>query len=194
MAATAFPVPGTSDAATLVRSHAALDGAPSSTRRWLLTTFSALCLSACGFKLRQAPSFAFRTIFIAPPDGSPLATELAQNIGSSDNVKVLTDASQMISAEVILDVLANQREKVVVAQNSTGQVLEFQLRLRIRFRLRTPQGKELISETELLQQRDVSFNETAALAKEAEEQLLYRSMQSDLVQQIMRRLAAVREL
>ena len=82
----------------------------------------------------------------------------------------------------------------MVAQNSTGQVQEFQLRMRIRFRLRTPKGKDLIAETELQQQRDVSYNETAALAKEAEEALLFRSMQSELVQQIMRRLAAVREI
>ncbi|HWI80094.1 MAG TPA: LPS assembly lipoprotein LptE, partial [Ramlibacter sp.] len=75
-----------------------------------------------------------------------------------------------------------------------GQVREFQLRTRVKFKLRTPQGKELIPETELLQQRDISFNESAALAKEAEENLLYRDMQSDIVQQLMRRLAAVKTI
>ena len=55
-------------------------------------------------------------------------------------------------------------------------------------------GKELIPETELLQQRDISFNESAVLAKEAEEALLYRDMQTDIVQQLMRRLAAVKEI
>ena len=81
-----------------------------------------------------------------------------------------------------------------MAQNSSGQVQEFTLRLRIRFRLRTQLGKDLIPETELLQQRDISYNETAALAKEAEKALLFRGMQTDLVQQIMLRLGAVREL
>ena len=90
--------------------------------------------------------------------------------------------------------LSDLREKTVVGVNATGQVREFQLRVRIRFRLRTPQGKDLIPDTELLQQRDISFNESAVLAKEAEESLLYRDMQSDLVQQLMRRLAAVRSL
>jgi len=81
---------------------------------------------------------------------------------------------------------------VVVGLNASGQVREFQLRSVVRFRLRTPQGRELIPETELVQQRDISFNESAVLAKEAEETLLYRDMQSDLVQQLMRRLAAVK--
>jgi len=52
----------------------------------------------------------------------------------------------------------------------------------------------LIEPTELLQQRDISFSETAVLAKEAEEALLYRNMQTDIVQQLMRRLAAVKTL
>jgi len=43
-------------------------------------------------------------------------------------------------------------------------------------------------------QRDISFNESAVLAKETEEALLYRDMQSDIVQQILRRLAAVKEI
>ena len=90
--------------------------------------------------------------------------------------------------------LSDQREKVVISLNASGQVREFQLRLRFRFKLRTPAGKELIPDTEILQQRDISFNETAVLAKETEENLLYRDMQSDIVQQIMRRLAAVTEL
>jgi LPS-assembly lipoprotein len=81
---------------------------------------------------------------------------------------------------------------VVVGMSGSGQVREFQLRTRLRFRLRTPQGKELIPDTELLQQRDISYNESAALGKEAEEALLYRDMQTDIVQQLMRRLAAVK--
>ena len=80
----------------------------------------------------------------------------------------------------------------MVGVNASGQVREFQLRLRMRFKLRTPQGQELIPETELLLQRDISFNESAVLAKEAEEGLMYRDMQTDIVQQLMRRLAAVR--
>jgi Rare lipoprotein B len=71
-------------------------------------------------------------------------------------------------------------------------VRELELRLRVQFRLRTPTGVELIPPTELLQKRDISYSESIALAKEAEEALLVRNMQTDVVQQLMRRLAAVR--
>ena len=52
----------------------------------------------------------------------------------------------------------------------------------------------MLFRSELLQEREISFNETAALAKESEEQLLYRDMRADLVQQLIRRLTAVRQI
>jgi len=160
-------------------------------RRLLVIGGAGMVLAGCGFQLRQAPHFAFSTIYIGA--SSALATELKRTIASSDGVQVV-DAARAASAQVVLDLLGDQREKVVVGLNATGQVREFQLRTRVKFKLRTPQGKELIPETELLQQRDISFNESAALAKEAEENLLYRDMQTDIVQQLMRRLAAIKTI
>lgn len=148
-------------------------------------------LAACGFQLRQAPNFAFDSIYIA--SNSSLGRELKRSIASADSVRVI-DTGALDAAQVVLDVLTEQREKVVVGLNASGQVREFQLRTRLKFKLRTPQGKELIPETELLQQRDISFNESAVLAKEAEEGLMYRDMQTDIVQQLMRRLAAVKTI
>jgi len=159
-------------------------------RRRLLLLASPLALAGCGFQLRQAPSFAFKTIYIG--SASSLGTELKRNI-ASDTVKVAS-APTAEQAQVILDLLNEQREKVVVGMSSSGQVREFELRTRVRFKLRTPQGKELIPETELVLQRDISYNESAALAKQDEENLLYRDMQSDIVQQLMRRLAAVKTI
>jgi len=184
-------------------------------RRALLGLGGAALLAGCGFQLRQAPDFAFESLVMNASPSSPLAAELSRSLASNGRVKVLpasavaaataaaaaAPASASASApaaaaqnQVIFDLPQELREKIVVGLNSSGQVREFQLRSRIRFRLRTPQGKELIPETELLQQRDITFNEAAVLAKEAEESLLYRDMQTDLVQQLMRRLAAIKSL
>ena len=163
-------------------------------RRIVFPLVAALALSACGFELRQAPHFAFSTIYVDVPPSSTLGNELKRTIAFSDSVKVIGDPALAGTAQVVLDVLADQREKVVVGLNASGQVTEFQLRTRLKFKLRTPGGKELIPYTELLLQRDISFNESAVLSKEAEENLLYRDMQTDIVQQLMRRLAAVKSL
>lgn len=153
-----------------------------------------ISLNGCGFALRQAPSFAFSTLFSGLPESSPLGVELRRSLSATGKVRVITDARQMNEAQVVLDVLLDQREKVVLSLNATGQVREFQLRVRFAFKLRTLAGKELIAPSEIALQRDISFNESAVLAKEAEEVLLYRDMQSDVVQQLMRRLAAVKTL
>jgi len=155
---------------------------------------AAVGLSACGFALRKAPNFAFTVLYSGAVEASPLGVELKRSLESTRKVEVLTDSRQIDRAQVILEVLANQRERVVLSQNVSGQVSEIQLRMRFRFRLRTVAGKELIPDTEIVQRRDISYSESAALAKEAEEALLYRDMQSDIVQQVMRRLAAVSTL
>ena len=95
---------------------------------------------------------------------------------------------------MVLEALADARERSVVASTAAGQVRELQLRARLNFRLRTPAGKELIPATEILLSRDMSYSETVALAKEQEEAQLFRAMQSDIVAQVMRRLAAVQSL
>ena len=164
-------------------------------RRTLLAApCAALVLSGCGFQLRVAPELAFQSIYVGASINSSLGNELKRNLASLGNLQVISDPMLQTTAQAVLDILQDQREKTVVGVNASGQVREFQLRVRLRFRLRTPQGRELIPETELLLQRDISFNESAVLAKEAEEGLMYRDMQSDLVQQLIRRLAAVRVL
>ena len=164
-------------------------------RLWILAALAApatLTFSACGFALRQAPDFAFKSLYSSLPEGSSLGIELRRSLQATGKVRVITESKRIAEAEVILESLSDQRERVIVSANSAGQVREIVLRMRFRFRLRTPGGVVLIPETELLLEREISFNETAVLANEAEERLLYRDMQSDIVQQLLRRLAAVR--
>ena len=159
-------------------------------RQASLASLATMALGGCGFKLRSSQNYAFATIAIMPNPGGALALELRRSFGSA--VHVLSPEEPLDKAQVVFDVLSEQHEKIVVAVNSSGQVREFQLRIRVKFRVRTPQGEERVPESEILQQRDISFNESAVLAKEAEEALLYRDMQSDIVQQLLRRLAAVK--
>jgi LPS-assembly lipoprotein len=149
-------------------------------------------LSGCGFKLRGRQNFAFTSIAIQPSPGSALVQELRRSFDS--NVRVLKADEPQTQAQVVLKVLGEQREQTVVGLSSSGQVRDLQLRLRVTFRLDTPQGDELIASNEIWQQRDVSYNESAALAKETEIATLYRDMQTDIAQQIQRRLAALKKL
>ncbi|MBC7717197.1 MAG: hypothetical protein H7143_09700 [Pseudorhodobacter sp.] len=160
-----------------------------STSVWLLPLS---LISACGFELRRAPELRFRTVqLIGFKVRSPLAEALASSINASQTTLVVSSAAQ---AEVVLEALSDVREKSAVASTAAGQVRELQLRSALNFRLRTPAGKELIAPTQISLKRDMSYIESAALAKEQEEALLYRAMQTDIVAQVMRRLAAVQPL
>lgn len=161
-------------------------------RRVFVSSAFLMGLTACGFQLRQAPNYPFRTLYSGLPEASVFGRELKRNISASGRVEVISDPKQVERADVIFDLLLESPEKVILSRTSAGAVREFQLRFRIRFKLRTRDGIELIPETELVQERDISFNETAALSKETEEGLLYRDMRLDLVQQVLRRLAVVR--
>ncbi|MDP4613878.1 MAG: LPS assembly lipoprotein LptE [Limnohabitans sp.] len=149
-------------------------------------------LSACGFHLRSAGDYPFKTLFANFSTNSPLGVELRRNLLGTGRITLLTEPTQMTTADAVLDILSEERQQAVVGVNASGQVRELQLRLRVRFRLRTPQGQMLIEPVELAQQRDLSFTETAALSKEIEQATMYRDMQTDIVQQIMRRLSAVK--
>lgn len=162
-------------------------------RRFLLTLAPAALLAGCGFRLRGVPEFAFSSLYIGTGAGSGLARELQRTLeGSGSQLKVLRNPADLPTAEAVIDILAEQRERVVVGQTASGQVREMQLRLRVKFRIRTPGGVEMVPETEILQQRDFTYNESLALSKEAEEALLFRNMQSDIVQQLLRRLSAAK--
>jgi LPS-assembly lipoprotein len=149
-------------------------------------------LSACGFQLRSVGDYPFKTLYANFAINSPLGIELRRNLLGTGRIEVWSDPSQMLKADAILDILGEERQQVVVGINALGQVRELQLRLRVRFRLRTPDGVTWIDAVELAQQRDLSFTETAALSKEIEQAMMYRDMQTDIVQQIMRRLAMVK--
>lgn len=160
--------------------------------RWLAALLVVALLSGCGFKLRGSDgSYAmpFHSIYLAFPDTSPLGTELKRNLRAGDRVAVETDPAH---AEALFDVLAETRGKSILSLNSLGRVREYLLTYTLSFRVRDAKGNELLAPTEITLKRNLAFNEQQVLAKESEEALLYRDMQSDLVQQIMRRLAAIK--
>lgn len=151
-------------------------------------------LAGCGFHLREAPSFAFKSIYINGNPNSTFVAELRRNLAAGTGLVVTRELTQRDTSDVVLDILQDQRERIVLGYNSSGQVREFQLRVRVRFGLRTPDDREILPSTELLLQQDQSYDETLALAKEQEAQLIYRSLQTDVVRQILRRLAAVKQI
>lgn len=156
-------------------------------------------LSGCGFQLRgHGPTMVFSSLMLRAKTGSPVLKDLREQLTSSgvqvmDPVVTRPGEAPVVS-DVVLEVLTDQRERTVVGITAAGQVRELLLRSRFKFRVRTFRGKDLIPDLELLQERDLSFTETQVLGKEIEEAMLYTEMQTDIVRQVMRRLAAIKGL
>jgi LPS-assembly lipoprotein len=149
-------------------------------------------LAACGFQLRGSNgsyNMPFHSLFLTFPDTSPLGTELKRNLRATDQVVI---ADKVENAEAQFIVLAEARNKSILSLNSQGRVREYLLSYALSFTVRDAKGNVLLAPTEITLHRNMSFDETQVLAKESEEALLYRDMQGDLVQQIMRRLAAIK--
>jgi LPS-assembly lipoprotein len=145
-------------------------------------------LGGCGFQLRRSPPMPFARVALSGfAPRSRLERELRDALRRQ--VEIVATPSQ---ADVHLRALEDVAERVVVASTAASQVRELQLRLRLRFRIDRGSGRNLSPEAELFIARDLSYNETQALAKEHEEEEILRDMHADIVQQVLRRLAAVR--
>ncbi len=147
---------------------------------------AAFTLSACGFHLRGPANLPFKTIYLGFSGNSPLGTELKRYIRAS-GVEVLDSPTD---AEAVLQVLADTRERKILTLNTDGRVREYSLYQRFSFQVKNNKGAIIIAPASIVLKRDITYDENQELAKQAEEVLLYRDMQSDLVQQILRRLSA----
>ena len=157
-------------------------------RRRALLGFASL-LAGCGFQLRRSAALPFRTLYAGFASTSAVGAEFQRRVRVAQDTELVDDPKK---AEARLEVLREQREREIVAFSSTGRAREYQLRLRFGFRVVDAQGRELLPPTELLLTRDIASSDIEIVAKQQEEELLYREMQSDLVQQLLRRLAAIR--
>jgi LPS-assembly lipoprotein len=157
--------------------------------RHLVISIWLLVLAGCGFQLRGAANLPYETLHVSAAPTSIFATQLRRAVASGSQTKVVDNPKE---AQATLFVLEELREKVILSLSGGGRVREFQLRYRVSYRVADKDNKELRATTQILLRRDFSFNDQDTLSKESEEALLYRDMQTDAVNQLMRQLQATR--
>jgi len=144
-------------------------------------------VAGCGFHLRGEATYDFKSICVASPAELPFTSELVRSVEGSGGVQLTTTADQ---AQVVLEVNSVTEDKEVLSLSGGGKVREFLLSTRVSFRVHDRLGNDWLPTSEVLIRRSYTYNDTEALAKEAQEQRLRREMQSDAVHQIVRRLEA----
>ncbi len=147
----------------------------------------AAMVAGCGFQLRGTASLPQESLYISGPAYSAFANDLKRAIRAGTSTRIADDATQ---ADATLFIVGETRAKLILTLTQQGTVREFQLRYGVVYRLADKAGKELMPTSEIVTVRSYVYNDQNALAAESEEVVLYRDMQQDAVQQLMRRLAS----
>jgi LPS-assembly lipoprotein len=156
--------------------------------RLAILMLAPLVLQGCGFTLRGSAALPYETVAVVAPSNSQLASDLRRHLAATSNTRIVDDEK---TAALQVQVLSELRDKQVLSVNAQGRVREYTLVLNVMVKALDTQGKEVMAPTQFAQKRDISFNEDVVLAKESEEALLYREMQNDIMQNIVRRIAAL---
>ena len=146
-------------------------------------------LAACGFQLRGSYALPYESIYIAGADYSLIVAGLKRAIRASGSTR-LADSTQ--DAQATFLPTNELREPVVLSLSSSGRVREKRLRYIYSYRIIDQKGRDLVLPGTVQLNRDLTYADSDALAKTQEEDLLWRDMENDLVQQLMRRLAAAK--
>ncbi len=145
-----------------------------------------LLLTGCGFHLRNQVDIPYSSIYIESSGGAIAAT-LRQMITSGGHPEKIAPSAE--KSERIIQILNESSQQLIIAITGAGLVSEYQLQYRVKYRLLTPDRKEVLAPTEITLSRDMNFNSTQPYAYGEEQAFLYRDMQTDAAHQILRRIA-----
>jgi LPS-assembly lipoprotein len=149
----------------------------------------ALLLSACGFHLRGAYELPFETLSINAAQSGALNALLKRQIEIATKTRVVETGTP---AQASLQILSDTSERRILSLNAAGRVSEYQFVRVLRFRVVDASSNELLPPSAILLSRDMTYDDATVLSKGDEENILWRDIQNDLVQQLLRRLAAIK--
>lgn len=157
-------------------------------RRYFLLALT-LPLAGCGFQLRGTQRIPYRSVYIQAHDReSTLVRRLEQAL--KDNQ--VTPGTSAKEADAVLVLSQERKNRTILALSGGGRVREYRLNYAINYSLNDREGKVIYPDSLIQLTRDFTYDDNLYLAKTAEEAFLYRDLEDDAIQQIMRRLRNAR--
>lgn len=152
----------------------------------LMLTALCLTLIACGFHLRGASEFAFKSIYI---NGQTQINKPLKKSLTANGVEVIATTG---TAEMEIDLMKEESEKRILSLSGDGVVREYELYYRVIYRTKSAQ-ETLWSQPQVVEaRRDFSYSDANLLAKQNEEKQLNLNMQKDVMNNIVRRLSKLK--
>lgn len=155
----------------------------------LVALYATTVLAGCGFRLRGQQTLPFDSLYVGTDPATPFGAALRQQIAAGADTRVVSDPAE---ADARLEILRNDRSRDIVSLTGAGRVREYQLTQTVVFRVIDRSGNERLPASAVTVRREYNFEDDQIIAREQEEAMLIRDMEEDIVQQMLRRLAAIR--
>ena len=156
--------------------------------RLVISVAAASLLAACGFHLRGEYNVPFASVYLATTGASQVAVTLRRELSNSPT-KLMPSAKD---AEAQLNITDERRERIILSLSGAGRVREYQLKLFVHYQLVDNKGAVPIPTSEIQLQRIMTYDDSQVIAKQQEEALLYKDMEVDAANQILRRMTAIK--
>ena len=162
-------------------------------REWLtggLTLLAAATLSACGWRVRGKIDLPYKNLLVSGVMTPDFRNDLEMYLRVND-VNLVTKAQE---ADLILEIITEQNAKQVLSYNGAGQITAYRIISRVAFRAFNPDGIEILPEADIYMTRDIDFNQANIQSFDLLVAEFVKNMRVDIVNQLMRRLAAIKKL
>ena len=147
-------------------------------------------LSACGWRLRGKIDLPYKNILIS----GNLTQELRDDLDMMFRVNDIQIVQKVQNSELVLEIISEQNARQVLSYNGAGQITAYRIISRVVFRAFDPNGIELIPESDIYLTRDIDFNQSNIQAFDQQVADFVKTMRTDIVSQLMRRLALIKKL
>ncbi|MHB0974734.1 MAG: LPS-assembly lipoprotein LptE [Thiobacillus sp.] len=158
-------------------------------RRFFLAALPAALAAGCGFQLRRVSGIPFASLYIDTPPGSAVGQRIRDSLSTNRKTRLVPTAGE---AEAVLKLTQETRTKVILSLSGSGRVTEYRLGLQLSYSIDGKDGRSLAAPEVIELTRDITYDNTKVLAKGEEEALLYRDMEDNAAQRIVRRLQALK--
>ena len=155
----------------------------------LATTASVM--AGCAWRMRGKVDLPYKSLFLTGTLTPELRDEIEMllRVNNVELVKTIKDA------ELVLEIISEQNARQVLSYNTSGQITAYRIISRIVFRAFDPvNGLEAMPESDIFLTRDIDFNQSNIQAFDQQVAEFVKAMRSDIVSQLMRRLASIKKL
>ncbi len=155
-----------------------------------LALLSAGILSACGWRVRGKVDLPYRNLLLS---GS-MTQEFRDVLEMYLRVNDVIVSKNVKEADLVLEIITEQSARQVLSYNSAGQITAYRIISRVAFRTFDPDGIEVTPEADIYLTRDVDFDQANVQSFDFVVAEHLKVMRVDIVNQLMRRLSAIKKL